>query len=58
VILVLTRVNDEVWLPVRVNVRADARLVFLKTLHGEIDITYSDYKKFQGDSQIVAAGHK
>jgi hypothetical protein len=48
-----TRVNDEVWLPTRVTVRADARLAYLKRLHGELDITYRNYKKFQTDSRIV-----
>ena len=47
------RVNDEVWLPSLVNVRADARLVYLKKLREELDITYRDYKKFQADSRIV-----
>jgi hypothetical protein len=47
------RVNDEVWLPSLISVRADARLVYLKKLREELDITYRDYKKFQADSRIV-----
>jgi hypothetical protein len=47
------RVNDEVWLPAHVSVRADARLVYLRKLREELDITYRDYQKFQADSKIV-----
>lgn len=47
------RVNDEVWLPAHISVRADARLVYLRKLREELDITYRDYQKFQADSKIV-----
>ena len=47
------RVNDEVWLPAHITVRADARLAYLRKLREELDITYRDYKKFQADSRIV-----
>jgi hypothetical protein len=47
------RVNDEVWLPAHISVRADARLVYLRKLREELEITYRDYKKFQADSRIV-----
>jgi hypothetical protein len=47
------RVNDEVWLPVRIAIRADARVAYLRKLREELDITYRDYKKFQADSRIV-----
>ena len=47
-----TRVNDEIWLPMHVNIRADARVVFVKKMRTEIDITYSDYRKFQADSKV------
>ena len=47
------RVNEEVWLPAHVSVRADARLAYLKKLRAEVDITYRDYQKFQADSRIV-----
>lgn len=53
-----TRVNGEVWLPEHITVRADARLALIKTVHGEIDITYRDYKKFQANSRIVEDGEK
>ena len=47
------RVNDEVWLPAHISVRADARLAYLRKLREELDITYRDYQKFQADSRIV-----
>jgi len=47
------RVNEEVWLPSVISVRADARLAYLKKLRAELDITYRDYKKFQADSRVV-----
>ena len=48
------RVNDEVWLPSRATIRADARVIYLKKLREEMDITYRDYHKFQTDSRMVA----
>jgi len=47
------RLNDEVWLPAHISVRAEARLVYLRKLREELDITYRDYQKFQADSRIV-----
>jgi hypothetical protein len=49
------RVNSEIWLPSRVLIHADARLALIKKLRAEIDIRYSDYRKFQSDSQILEA---
>jgi hypothetical protein len=48
------RVNGEVWLPSHVLIRGDARLAYLKKVHGEIEVTYRDYKKFQTDSKILS----
>ena len=53
-----TRVNDEVWLPARATIRADARLAFIKKVHGEYDITFKDYRKFQAESKFVAGEEK
>jgi hypothetical protein len=52
-----TRVNDEIWLPSKILVRADARVALLKKLHAEFDIRYSGYRKFQSDSHIVENGN-
>ncbi len=47
-------VNGEVWLPQHVSLSASARLLLLKGFHREMDFTFSDYKKFQVDSRVVA----
>ncbi len=46
-----TRVNDEVWLPQRVEVKLGGRALF-KSLNMEIDASYRDYKKFRTDVKI------
>ena len=48
------RVNGEIWLPKQVSVTYQARLLLFKKLAGQVDYTFSDYKKFQSDSRIVA----
>lgn len=47
------RVNDEVWLPRNVHIRADAKLALLKTYRADVDIAYSDYRKFRAESQVI-----
>jgi hypothetical protein len=49
-----TRVNDEVWLPKKFTMEASARVMLLKGYHKALDMTFSDYKKFQVDSRVVA----
>lgn len=49
------RVNDEIWLPLRALIHADARLALFKKLRAEIDIRYSGYRKFQSDARLVEA---
>ncbi len=48
-----TRVNDEVWLPEHIHVRADARVALLKKFRVGIDVTYRDYRRFSTESEIV-----
>jgi hypothetical protein len=48
-----TRVNEEVWLPKHIHVRADAKFGLLKTFRADLDIAYSDYRKFTTESKIV-----
>ena len=52
------RVNDEVWLPLRIAARGEARLGYVKKLRADLDVTYKDYKKFQSDSRIVEVTEK
>ncbi len=47
------RVQDEIWMPLRVYVRAAGRLALLKRFNTEVQITYSNYRKFQSDSRIT-----
>jgi hypothetical protein len=47
------RVNDEVWLPQQVHIRADAKLALMKTFRADIDIAYSSYRKFRTESQVL-----
>jgi hypothetical protein len=46
------RMNDEVWLPKKVMVRLDARLVF-KHMSQEVVDDFRDYRRFQTDSKIT-----
>ena len=45
---------DDVWLPKEVSLNASARILLLKGLNREMDLLFSDYKRFQVDSHIVA----
>ncbi len=50
------RVNGEIWAPKRVSLQASARLMLLKKLRVEQELTFGDYRKFETDSRIVSAG--
>ena len=47
-------VNGEVWLPRRITVNANARLLLVKGMGIDARYDYSDYKKFQAESRIVS----
>jgi len=47
-----TRINDEVWLPRKILVRVNGRLVF-KHLAQEVQADYRDYRRFQTDTKIT-----
>jgi hypothetical protein len=47
------RVNDEVWLPKRVQISIAARVMLLKSLRAEVDVTFKDYRKFSSESRVV-----
>jgi hypothetical protein len=49
------RVNDEVWLPQRVDVKLDARVALLKGIDENIHVTYKDYRKFRTETKISVA---
>jgi len=50
----MTRVNDEVWLPKRIEAKVSARLV-VKKYRIESDTSFSNYRKFQVESKVVSA---
>jgi hypothetical protein len=56
VVIELTRVNDEVWLPKRVQLHLDARVALFKSYDEDVDQTYRDYKKFRTDTKITVVG--
>jgi len=51
-----TRVNDEVWLPLHVVYKLDARVALIKGYRVDGEQTFSDYKKFRTSSKIVGIG--
>ncbi len=52
----MTRVNDEVWLPKHVQVHIDLRLALLKSYDEDMEQTFRDYKKFRADTKITVVG--
>ncbi len=47
-------VNGEVWLIDRFKLRFNAKVAMLKSLRREVEISWSDFKKFAAESRIVA----
>lgn len=56
VLVELTRVNDEVWLPKLVQLHFDARVALFKSYDEDVELTYRDYKKFRTDTKITVIG--
>ena len=48
-----TRINDEVWLPKREYLSGSGRIGLVKRVAEDQEITWSDYKKFRVDSQML-----
>jgi hypothetical protein len=48
-----TRLNNEVWLLKRIEVKYDVRLALFKHQSGEFEQVHSNFRKFQADSKIV-----
>ena len=51
-----TRVNNEVWLPKREFLSGSGRIGLLKKLTEDEEITWTNYRKFQVESKVVATG--
>lgn len=49
-----TLVNNEVWLPLHAHLAFDARVALIKPVRAEVDVQFSDYKKFRAQSRIVS----
>ena len=47
------RINDEVWLPKRIQGQISARVLTFK-IGQTMDLTYRDYRKFQAESRILS----
>jgi hypothetical protein len=56
VLIELTRVNDEVWLPKHVRLHLDARVALFKSYDEDVEQTYRDYKKFRTDTKMTVVG--
>jgi hypothetical protein len=56
ILVEMTRVNDEVWLPKHVQVHLDARVALFKSYDEDVEQTYRDYKKFRTNSKITVIG--
>jgi hypothetical protein len=49
------RLNDELWLPQRFDVKLDARVALLKGVNENVHVTYKDYRRFRTDTKISIA---
>jgi len=49
-----TKVNDEIWAPSRITMRANARIALLKSVRADQALTFSRYRKFQADARILS----
>ena len=53
----MAHVNNEVWLPKRILVSGSARVLLVKGYTGELDLSYSGFKKFTVDSRVLSMGN-
>ena len=58
ILVELTKVNDEVWLPKHVQSHLDVRIALLKNYDEDIEQTFRDYKKFRTDTRITVVGEQ
>jgi translation initiation factor IF-1 len=49
-----TRVNDEVWLPKHAQASLSGRAALLVSFNAAVDVTYSNFRKFQANSRLVS----
>jgi hypothetical protein len=58
VLVELTRVNDEVWLPKHVQLHFDARVALFKSYDEDVEQTYRDYRKFRTHTKMTVVGEQ
>ena len=58
VVVELTKVNDEVWLPKHVQLHFDARVALFKSYDEDVEMSYRDYKKFRTATKITVVGEE
>jgi hypothetical protein len=49
------RVNDEIWLPQRFDVKLDGRIALLKGINQNVHVTFTDYRRFRTETKISIA---
>ena len=49
-----TLVNNEVWLPLHAHISLDARIALFKTMRLDVDVRFSEYRKFRSDAKIIS----
>lgn len=50
----MQHVNDDLWVPKQVTLTASARFALVKKVNVSQKVTFSDYRRFQTDSRIIA----
>ncbi|MDP9053362.1 MAG: hypothetical protein M3N93_03545 [Acidobacteriota bacterium] len=50
----MTRLDDDLWAPGQISLTGSARFALLKKVNVAQKVTFSDYRKFQTDSRILA----
>jgi hypothetical protein len=58
VLVEMTRVNDEVWLPKHVQLHLDARVALFKSYDVDVEQTFRDYQKFRTKTKITVMGEE
>ncbi len=48
------RISGDVWVPKHLTAAYSGRILLIKPLRGELDVTYHSYKKFHADSRVVS----
>jgi hypothetical protein len=56
VLIELTKVNDEVWLPKHVQFHLDARIALFKGYNEDVEVSFRDYKKFRTATKMTVVG--